>query len=88
VHRSPIVEGVSPSYFNEFAGKRPNSSWFAILCRPLSTWCQTWSPSWTAPCTSPDTPVVVAIVFLVVHSGTVDGPFFMCFIRHNVRGLR
>ena len=30
----------------------------------------------------------VAIVFPVVHSGTVEGPFFMCFIRHNVRGLR
>ena len=30
----------------------------------------------------------VAIVFLVVHSGTLEGPFFMCFIRHNVRGLR
>ena len=31
---------------------------------------------------------LVAIVFPVVHSGTVEGPFFMCFIRHNVRGLR
>ena len=31
---------------------------------------------------------LVAIVFPVVHRGTVEGPFFMCFIRHNVRGLR
>ena len=29
-----------------------------------------------------------AIVFPVVHSGTVEGPFFMCFIEHNVHGLR
>ena len=30
---------------------------------------------------------LVAIVFPVVHSGTVQGPFFMCFIGENVRGL-
>ena len=30
---------------------------------------------------------LVAIVFPVVHSGTVQGPFFMCFIGQNVRGL-
>ena len=30
---------------------------------------------------------LVAIVFPVVHRGTVEGPFFMCFIRHNVRRL-
>ena len=30
---------------------------------------------------------LVAIVLPVVHSGTVEGPFFMCFIRHNVRRL-
>ena len=31
---------------------------------------------------------LVAIVFPVVHSDTLEGPFFMCFIRQNVRGLR
>ena len=30
---------------------------------------------------------VVAIVFPVVHRGTVEGPFFMCFIRQNVSRL-
>ena len=30
---------------------------------------------------------LVAIVVLVVHSGTVQGPFFRCFIGQNVRGL-
>ena len=30
---------------------------------------------------------LVAIVFPVVHNGTVQGPFFMCFIGQNVRGL-
>ena len=30
----------------------------------------------------------VAIVFAVVHSGAVEGLFFMCFIRQNVRCLR
>ena len=30
----------------------------------------------------------VAIVVPVVDSGTVEGPFFMCFIRYNVSILR
>ena len=31
----------------------------------------------------------VAIMFPVVHSGTVEGPFIIiCFIRHNVHGHR
>ena len=28
-----------------------------------------------------------AIVHLVVHSGRVDGPFFMCFISYDVRSV-
>ena len=30
---------------------------------------------------------LIAIVHRVVHIGRVDGPFCMCFIRHDVRGL-
>ena len=30
---------------------------------------------------------LVAIVFPVVHRGTVEDPFFMCFIRQNVSRL-
>ena len=29
----------------------------------------------------------VAIMFPVVHSSTLQGPFFMCFIGDDVRGL-
>ena len=31
---------------------------------------------------------LVAIMFLLVHSRTLKGPVFICFMRHNVRGLR
>ena len=51
-----ILSSGHRKYEYEFNVKRSNSPWFAILCRPLSTWRQTWSPSWTAPSTSPDTP--------------------------------
>ena len=31
--------------------------------------------------------IVDGSVFPVLQSGTVEGPCFMCFIRHNVRCL-
>ena len=38
----------------------------------VCTWRQTWSPSWAAPCSGLILQTLVAIVFPVVRSGTVE----------------
>ena len=87
MHSSPIAEGASPSSSNEFIAKRPMAPVSQSSVGLFLHGARHGRHRGRLRLQALILQTLVAIVFPVVHSSTVEGPFFMCFIRHNVRRL-